>query len=151
MSFGLLTLQCSDLKQPTELSQVDRKIITAMMKDYQNGWLANDSSTVLALFADTATLIPSGMKPIRGKKEMTQFWWPNDSSKTTIDKYEIQVLEINGSNEWAYAYENGKLSWSYEKGDFKMSKDQESYEITVFRKSSSNWFIVKRIWTDLKK
>ena len=91
------------------------------------------------------------MRPVRGKKEMIQFWWPNDSSKTTIDRYEIELLEINGSDEWAYVYENGKLSWIYQKGDFKMSKDQESFEVTIFKKTDKNWRIVKRIWTDLKK
>jgi ketosteroid isomerase-like protein len=146
-----LMLRCSDPKRSTELSESDKKVIIGMMNDYQNGWLANDSAKVLGLFADTATLVPSGMKPIQGKKKMTEFWWPNDSSKTTIDRYAIDVLEINGNSDWAYAYENGKLSWSYEKGDFKMSKDQESYEITIFRKTSDRWFIVKRIWTDLKK
>ena len=122
-----------------------------MMSDYREGWLANDSAKILGLFADTAILIPSGMRPVQGKKEMIQFWWPNDSSKTTIDRYEIELLEINGSDEWAYVYENGRLSWSYQKGDFKMSKDQESFEITIFKKTDKNWRIVKRIWTDLKK
>ena len=141
---------CSGTKQNHELGQGDRTIIAGMILDYQNAWLANDSAKILNLFADTASIVPSGMRPIHGKKSIVQFWWPNDGSITVINNYKINVLEINGNQEWAYAYENGRLSWSYSKGDFHMSKDQESYEITIFRKSASEWKIVRRIWTDLK-
>ncbi len=151
MALSILAIRCGDFKPSAPLGLNDKKIISGMMSDYREGWLADDSAKVLRLFADTSVLIPSGMRPIYGKKEMLRFWWPNDSSKTTIDRYEIELLEINGSDEWAYVYENGKLSWSYQKGDFKMSKDQESFEITIFKKTDKDWSIVKRIWTDLKR
>ena len=146
----LLIMSCSKTNNATHLSKDDRKLIADMIVDYQNGWLADDSTRVLQLFADTATILPNGMRPIQGKKAISQFWWPNDSSKTILHKYKIDILEMNGSNDWAYVYESGKLSWSYEKGNFKMSKDQESFEITIFKRTNGDWKIVKRIWTDVK-
>ena len=68
----ILMARCNDFKPPT-LGLNDRKIISAMMSDYREGWLANDSAKVLGLFADTAVLIPSGMRPVQGKKEMILF------------------------------------------------------------------------------
>jgi ketosteroid isomerase-like protein len=135
-----------------ELNTNDEIQLRKMILEYNDAWLRNDSASILNLFADTAILIPSGLKPIKGKEEIIKFWWPNDSSKTIINSYNISLLEINGSANIAYTLEHGKLSWSYEKGDFKMSKDQQSYEITIFRKASnSHWKMVRRIWIDLKK
>jgi ketosteroid isomerase-like protein len=131
-----------------ELTEDDKAVITGMIKQYNEAWLKDDSATIMNLFADTATLIPNGMEPIHGKKDITGFWWPNDSSKTTIDNYKINVLEVNGSGNWAYTFEEGKLEWSYEKGTDKFSRKQKSYEVTIFNKSSNVWKITRRIWTD---
>ena len=84
---------CSGTKQNHELGQGDRTIIAGMILDYQNAWLANDSAKILNLFADTASIVPSGMRPIHGKKSIVQFWWPNDGSITVINNYKISVLE----------------------------------------------------------
>jgi ketosteroid isomerase-like protein len=132
-----------------ELGADEKKRITGMIETYRNAWLKNDSSTILDLFADTATIIPSGMNPIRGKSAIIQFWWPNDSSKTSILSYDINVLETSGSSNMAYILEEGKLCWSYQKGNSKMTTNQRSYEITIFKKADKEWKIIRRLWTDL--
>ena len=128
----------------------DKNKIGQIINAYQEGWLSGDSARIIELFADTAVLIPSGMTPIRGKHKIIEFWWPSDGSTTTINRYEIEILEIGGDGDWAYTLEHGTLSWSYRKQDFSMSKDQQSYEITLFKKIKGQWKIVRRIWTDLK-
>ncbi len=131
----------------TEISQIKQ-----IIKDYEKGWLTNDSALILGLFSDKAMLIPSGMQPITGKNVISKWWWPNDSSKTTINKYKIDLLEVEGMNDLAYTFEHGSLSWSYEKKGLKFSKNQESHEVTIFRKNElGKWEIIKRIWTDLEK
>jgi ketosteroid isomerase-like protein len=122
-----------------------------MINSYQEGWLENDSSKIIKLFSDSAILIPSGLMPINGKEEIIKFWWPNDGSITKINDYKIILIEIAGTSDMAYTYENGKLSWSYQKENFSISKTQESFELTVFRKSEGRWRIMKRIWTDIKR
>jgi ketosteroid isomerase-like protein len=134
-----------------DLQPGDRSKITQVINDYREAWLINDSAKILNLFADTATLIPSGLQPITGKASIREFWWPNDSSTTTINDYDIRLLEINGTGNLAYTFENGHLSWSYEKGTIKLSKEQSSYEITIFSRDNNGvWKIIKRIWTDMK-
>ena len=150
--FFITLTGCYDAPHPHGFKKDDKVAITKMIKDYNAAWLQKDSAAILNLFADTATLIPSGLKPIRGKKDINDFWWPKDGSITRINKYKITLLEIGCTDSLAYTYENGKLSWSYENGSVKFNKDQESHEITLFKKShDGEWKIVKRIWTDLKQ
>ena len=121
-----------------------------MLKVYQDAWLKGDSSTILSLFDDSAVLMPNGMEPVIGKKAMIGFWWPGDSSKTTIDNYNIKVKEVNGGGNWAYAMEEGILMWNYTKGYTMFSKKQRSFEISVFHKIINQWKIIRRIWTDIE-
>ena len=65
MTLSIFAIRCCDFKPSAPLNLNDRKIISGMMSDYWEGWLANDSSKVLRLFADTAVLIPSGMRQPR--------------------------------------------------------------------------------------
>lgn len=144
-----LMTSCDQRVEMKGLKGEDKKVIRMMLGTYNKAWLLNDSSAILSLFSDSAILIPNGRAPIMGKEQIVKFWWPNDSSITKINSYVINLLEVDGAEDLAYTYENGKLSWSYNKGSFNMSKEQESFEITIFKKTPIGWRIVKRIWTDL--
>lgn len=140
----------SQLNEDLNLSAEDIEQIKEINKNYTQGWLEGDSSKVLGLYADSATIIPSGLLPIQGKTSITDFWFPNDSSKTVIHYYELEILEIGGSTNLAYTYENGKLSFSYEKDDFRLDREAESYAITIYNRiESGEWKVTKRLWTDM--
>jgi len=135
----------------SSLSASDIEQIREINKNYTEGWIENDSAKVLGLYTNSAIIIPSGLLPLNGKKAITEFWFPNDSSTTVIHYYDLEILDINGSSNFAYTYEYGKLSFTYEKDDFKLDREAESHAITIFKKvKSGEWKIVKRIWTDLK-
>ncbi len=134
------------------LSAEDIEQIREINKNYTQGWLENDSKKVLGLYTDSATIIPSGLLPIQGKKAITDFWFPNDSSTTVIHYYDLEILDISGTTKLAYTFENGKLSFTYEKDDFKLDREAESYAITIYKKvESGEWKITKRIWTDMNR
>jgi ketosteroid isomerase-like protein len=134
------------------ISNEDKEKIKNICKDYTNGWLENDYKKVLGLYADSATIIPSGLGPIQGIQAITDFWFPNDSSITVIHYYDLEILDISGTTNQAYSYEHGKLSFTYEKDDFKLDREAESYAITIYEKGESGeWKIVKRMWTDMNK
>src|SRR2546430_799602 len=83
--YGSALSSCSDVFFQNirgDFSDTDTARIRQMITDYRLGWLAGDRAKVLDLFADDATLFPSGLRPIRGKGEMSKFWWPKDGSKT---------------------------------------------------------------------
>lgn len=130
----------------------DEQAINEIRRNYINGWLANDSETVLGLFSEDASITPSGLSPIKGIPEIELYWFPNDSSITTIHSYEIELLELVGSDSMAYSLERGVLNFSYEKGDFSMSKESTSHASTVYKKNQDgNWKIVSRMWTSLNQ
>ena len=116
-----------------------------------SGWLAGDSETVLGLFAKDATIIPDGMAPINGLEAIEDYWFPNDSSKTVIHSYEVELIDLRGTDSMAYSLEKGVLNFTYAKGDFSMSRESTSHATTVYRKDQSgSWKIISRTWTQLK-
>jgi ketosteroid isomerase-like protein len=152
----LLLTSCSEKSsqeiENLNLSAEDIEQIREINRNYTQGWLENDSKKVLGLYTDSATIIPSGLIPIQGKKAITNFWFPNDSSTTVIHYYDLEILEMGGTSYLAYTYENGKLSFTYEKDDFRLDREAESYAITIYKKiKSREWKITKRIWTDMNK
>ena len=154
--FFLLLNSCgeksSKVIENLDFSTKDIEQIREINRHYIQGWLENDSKKVLGLYTDSATIIPSGLLPIQGKKAITDFWFPNDGSTTVIHYYDLEIIEINGTSNLAYTYENGKLSFTYEKEDIKLEREAESYAITIYKKvESGEWKIAKRIWTDMNK
>ena len=152
----LLIIGCGDrssqLNEDLNLSAEDIEQIREINKNYTQGWLEGDSSKVLGLYTNSATIIPSGLLPIQGKKAITDFWFPNDGSTTVIHYYDIEILDISGTANLAYSYENGKLSFTYEKDDFRLDREAKSYAITIYKKiNSGEWKITKRIWTDMNE
>lgn len=140
----------SATSKESSLSAKDIEQIKQINRNYTQGWLENDSAKVLGLYADSATIIPSGLLPIRGKKAISDFWFPNDGSKTVIHHYDLKILDINGMGNFAYSYENGDLSFSYEKEDFRLDREAKSHAITIYKKAEfGKWKIIKRIWTDI--
>ncbi|WP_420577928.1 YybH family protein [Ekhidna sp.] len=134
-----------------EFPKEDQEAVNQIRKDYVNGWLVNDSETVLNLFHSNANIIPSGMAPIMGIDEIEEYWFPNDSSVTTIHSYEVELLELQGSGSMAFSLEKGDLNFTYKKGDFVMTKTSTSHATTVYSKQKDgSWKIISRMWTQLQ-
>ena len=142
----------SQMIEDLNLSAEDIEQIRQINRNYTQGWLENDSNKVLELYTDSATIIPSGLLPIQGKKAIADFWFPNDSSTTVIHYFDLEILDISGTDFLAHSYEHGKLSFTYEKDDFRLDREAESYAITIYKKvKSGEWKIIRRIWTDMNR
>lgn len=134
------------------ISEQDKESIDEIRRNYINGWLAGDAETVLNLFEENATIVPSGMAPITGIDQIEAYWFPNDSSITTIHSYEVELIELSGSNGFAYSLEKGTLNFSYEKAEFSMTTTSVSHASTVYRKSENGeWKVISRMWTQLNQ
>lgn len=146
----VIAIACS---APTseKFSQQDRETINKIRMDYVKGWLANDKETVLNLFHEDATIVPSGLPPIQGMNEIEEYWFPNDSSVTTIHSYDITLNTMAGTDSMAYSLEKGVLNFTYEKGDFSMKKISISHATTVYKKQADgSWKIISRMWAQLQ-
>lgn len=133
-------------------TEIDNDSIEKIRRDYVNGWLANDSETVLGLFENKAVIIPSGFEPIKGIEAIENYWFPNDSSETIIHSYSMELLDLNGTDSMAYTLEKGILNFTYSKGDFIMTKESTSHATTTYRKNEEGtWKITSRMWTSLNQ
>lgn len=140
---------CTSVNQNT-FDKQDQESINQIRGGYVSGWLAGDSEQVLNLFQTDATIIPSGMAPIKGIDRIEGYWFPKDGSITTIHTYEVELLDLQGTDSMAQSLEKGTLNFTYEKGDFTMTQTSTSHAITVYKKQKdASWKIVSRMWTQL--
>jgi ketosteroid isomerase-like protein len=131
-------------------SDVDLKI-RKVNSDYVSSWLNNDKEGILSLFEKTAMLSPSGLRPVKGIKDIEQFWFPNDSSVTTIHTFTNEILNLSIDGDLAHSTQKTFLSWSYVKGGTTIKKDQWGIALTVYRRQADNsWKIWRQLWTDVK-
>jgi ketosteroid isomerase-like protein len=131
--------------------QTDAEKIKKVNADYVEHWLDGDKTGVLSLFEKDAVLSPSGMAPVKGIQAIEQFWFPDDSSITTIHKFTNEIKNLEIEKDIAYSTQKSFLSWSYRKRGTLIKKDQWGVEVTVYRKQSDqSWKIWRQLWTDLK-
>ena len=110
-----------------------------------------DSSVILGLFTEDAVLSPSGLFPKEGKQAIRDFWFPDDSSKTEVHAYDIDVLDAGGSGDLAYTYEKGSLSFTYTRGTMNITRQSQAFGTTLYRRDSvGTWKIFRRMWSDIR-
>ena len=133
-------------KRPT----TDETAIRTINQSYLQSWLKNDTSGVLTLFEEDARISPSSLCPVDSLKNMRQFWFPKDSSVTTIHHFAAEEISLQVMGSLASTTQKTSLEWSYKKGEFKMGKIQEGIELTVFRRQpDGGWKIWRKLWTDV--
>jgi uncharacterized protein (TIGR02246 family) len=129
----------------------DEALIRAVNRKYVNEWLKNNEQGVLSLFTDDATLAPSGMNPIKGKKEIKKFWFPADGSVTTIEKFTNDIQHVFIDGDIGETSQLDHLVWSYKKGATSMRKEQWGFATTVYKKQTNGeWKIIHQMWKDYK-
>ncbi|MDX1619108.1 MAG: DUF4440 domain-containing protein, partial [Balneolaceae bacterium] len=105
----------------------------------------------LRLLAEDAIIMPSGIRPISGKKDIGRFWWPDDGSTTIIDFYETEIEEISGEGRLAYVRGTGHLEFSYENGGEMSEHSSDNMFLMVVRKNDDGqWKIWRRMWGGLR-
>lgn len=147
---ALFVLGCSE-KQPKELTNPEALKIRQVHDDYVNGWLQADEEKVMGLLAEGAMIQPNKMTPIEGKPEIRKFWFPNDSSKTTINEFQTKIISLNVFDTLAVATHTSLLDWTYEKDTVTFGMIQKGINTTVYIKQvDSSWKIWRSMWTDIK-
>lgn len=125
--------------------------IRSMHHKYVESWLKSDERGVLELFEADAVITPSGKAPIKGIDAIRNFWFPKDTSVTTIHEFKNDILSFSQDGAIASTSQKTFLSWSYVKGNFKMAKDQWGYAMTVYRRQpDGTWKIWRQLWTDVR-
>lgn len=130
-------------------ASIIEKNISSIQNDYVTGWKEMDEKKVLSLFEENARIQPNSLKPIEGKEELRNFWFPKDSSVTKINEFKTELLSINVLDTLVLASYKSYLDWSYEKGTYKLGMAQTGFTTTLYRKQTDNsWKIWRQMWTD---
>lgn len=128
----------------------DEQTVRAINQNYVSAWLSNDADKIMSLFEENASITPGGAGFYNGKDKIKSFWFPQNGSVTTIDKFSNDIVFLKHSGDVMVATTNSKLSWTYQKGDTSFGKDQEGYALTFYRRQTDgSWKIWKQIWSDI--
>ncbi len=144
-------------KQHTEATE-DTTLIIDNNKDaihtihdkYVNGWKNMSEEQIMSLFENNARIQPNSLKPIEGKEEIRSFWFPKDSSITTINTYETELLNLDIKDSLAITTHTTLLDWSYQKDTIQFGMIQKGISTTVYKKQQdTSWKIWRKMWTDI--
>ena len=132
------------------LTASDREAIRQLHEDYRIAWLANDGAAVRKVFTNDAVLLPHhGLEPVVGMEAIKRFWWPQDSSPTTITRFEVAYDEIGGCGTIAYARGRSDVEWIIEDQGKPTRFHNAGTFLTLFRKLPDGvWKISHRMWDD---
>lgn len=145
---SLSILACKQL--PKEETNTEETKIRQIHKDYVNGWKNNNESQVMELLEDNAQIQPNMFNPIKGKENIRQFWFPKDSSVTTINEFSTEITYIEVMDTIALTTHHSVLDWNYQKDSIAFGMIQKGYNTTIYRKQpNSSWKIWRSMWTDL--
>jgi uncharacterized protein (TIGR02246 family) len=134
----------------SQTKKQDEAAVRAINTAYVKAWLDNDEEKIISLFEENGSITPSGVGHFKGHEKIRSFWFPKDSSITVIDKFENKIIKLQFEQDVIVAFTNSLLTWHYEKGDFKMAKDQEGYALTFYRRQKNGtWKIWKQVWSDV--
>lgn len=136
---------------PPAFSSDDEAAVRALEEAYRAGWLANDSSAVMATLASDAVLMPAGREPLKGHAEIRGYWWPADGSLTTIHDYRIRIDEVEGSRDLAFLRGRGELAFTYQDASGQVSElSSRAVHLSVARRGpDGSWRIIRRAWSAL--
>ncbi len=137
-------------KRAIEVSNREELEIRQIHNDYVNGWLKMDEEKIMALLEENARIQPNKLKPIEGKSEIRRFWFPNDSSITTINDYKTEIIALDIRDTLAITTHNSILDWTYQKDSTIFGMIQKGINTTVYRKQKNgSWKIWRSMWTDI--
>lgn len=135
-----------------DFSAEDEAAVRALEEAYRAGWMANDSSAVMATLSPEAVLMPAGVRPVVGGSAIRAFWWPNDGSRTTIQAYTIIIDEVQGSGDLAYVRGRGSLEFTYRTsaGDTTHLTSEAVHLSVARRGEDGEWRIARRAWSAIR-
>jgi uncharacterized protein (TIGR02246 family) len=147
-SLALITIFAVAIQAQNNLPAKDIEAIKSVQETYRAAWLKNDEKTVLSLFTETATLYPNGNKPVKGKDEITKFWFAASDTVTTINSFEIKIEDLTGNKNLAVLTGSNALQWTSEKKDKSETKRfvSKGYFISIYVKRGADWKILSQLW-----
>jgi ketosteroid isomerase-like protein len=148
--FWLALVLCITVWSCKNYSEAEKKIL-AIQKTYVDGWIAYDSTQIMSVFEDEAIVHPPAQGPVVGKRSLTKFWFPQDSSKVTVQEFEFHPLHLEMRDTIAILTYDAYLDYVYAKDTLSISQSEKSIGTTIFRKQfDDSWKIWRQNWTNVE-
>lgn len=144
---SLISFSCNKQFKFKDSSEIEQT-----MQDYRNAWKSGDSTAVLNKLSQDIIIFQPGKtsKPIVGKKQVSDFWFPKSDVSYPIIEYVITNQEINGSDNLAYFQGTSNLTWFTLKNNIPKDTTTSVTEFTTILKKRNNEWKVYRIMYNIK-
>ena len=118
--------------------------------EYVQGWLAMDEEKIMGLLEENARIQPNSLKPVEGKNQIRNFWFPRDSSKTTVNDFQTELISLKILDTLAVSTHTSTLDWTYKKDTLSFGMSQNGINTTIYRKQmDGTWKIWRSMWSDI--
>lgn len=129
------------------LPATDERAIRDLDQAYVVAWVRDDTAGVLATLADDGVIMPGGIRPLTTRREIQEFWWPRDGSRTRVTAYTTSIDEIRGTGSLAFVRGTGTVTFAYEKDSVATQQTTHNMTLTIVVKGSDGrWRISRRMW-----
>ena len=143
-------LESRPISEGGSLAPSDVQQIRALSQNWIDAWMADDADRVMSYLTSDVVLIPGGRVPMTGHDVIRNYWWPNDGSITTITRFEVEILEIQGEGDIAFTREHGMIEFTYEIDGSVSELSSESYSLsTLKRQADGSWKYDRRMWASV--
>ena len=140
---------CTSNHENVKLSN-DEIQIHNLHKNYVEGWKEMNEEKVMNLLEENSMIQPNKLTPIIGKENIRKFWFPKDSSITTINTFETEIIDLKLSDTIAIMTHESFLDWDYRKNTTSFGMVQKGINTTIYkRQNDQSWKIWRSMWTDI--
>ena len=104
----------------------------------------------MGLLEENARIQPNSLKPVEGKNQIRKFWFPRDSSKTTVNDFQTELISLKILDTLAVSTHTSTLDWTYKKDTLSFGMLQKGINTTIYRKQmDGTWKIWRSMWSDI--
>jgi len=142
-------LGCTSNNENPKLSH-DEVQIHNLHQKYVEGWKEMNEEKVMGLLEENSMIQPNKLTPIIGKENIRKFWFPKDSSITTINTFETEIIDLTLRDTIAIMTHKSILDWDYKKGATSFGMTQTGINTTIYKRQiDETWKIWRSMWTDI--
>ncbi len=132
------------------LTPSDQAALRALDSVFVSGWLGDDTTQVLSVFAPDAVLMPPGAAAVTGLSAIRGYWWPKDGSTTRIRSFQHTITEMGGTRTLAFVRGTGTMTWDYTKAGKTTTQTTRSADMRLLMlDANGRWQVVRHIWNAL--
>lgn len=127
-------------------SAAERRALIALDQAYVEHWARNDAEGVMALFTETAVLLPHhGDTPRVGAQEIRDLWFPADAPVTTVTRFEHRVSDAEVEGDRGVLW--GRFDLGFE-DDGQHYAYEGNYLLVGAKGPDGAWRITHLTWND---